>query len=111
MQAGTLRHRITIQRKVAGSPQQNAVGEPDVTWTDYIITSASVDPITGNEPFIAQEHLSRVTSKIRMRYRAGVTSDMRVSFNSNVYDIKAVLNWGERNVELLLLCEQGVNNG
>ena len=111
MQAGTLRHRITIQRKVAGSPQQNAVGEPDVTWTDYLVVSASVDPITGNEPFIAQEHLSRVTSKIRLRYREGITSDMRVSFNSNVYDIKAVLNWGERNVELLLLCEQGVNNG
>lgn len=111
MQAGTLRHRITIQRKVAGSPQQNALGEPDVTWTDYLTVSASVDPVTGKESFIAQEHLNRVTTKIRMRYRAGVTGDMRVSFNGSIYDIKAVLNWGERNIELMLLCEQGVNNG
>lgn len=111
MQAGTLRHRIIIERKVAGSPQQNALGEPDTVWTTYLVVSASVDPVTGKEPFIAQEHLSRVSTKIRMRYRAGVTHDMRVSFNGNVYDIKAVLNWGERNIEMLLLCEQGVNNG
>lgn len=111
MQSGKLRHRITIQQLVAGSPQQNAVGEPNVAWTDYLTVWASVDPVTGNEPFLAQQHLSRVTSKIRMRYRSGITSDMRIRFNSVSYDIKAVLNWGERDRELLLLCEQGVNQG
>lgn len=90
---------------------QNAVGEPNVGWADYLTVWASVDPVTGNEPFLAQQHLSRVTSKIRMRYRSGVTSDMRVSYGGNYYDIKAVLNWGERNAELMLLCEQGVNQG
>ncbi len=111
MFAGKLRHRITIQQLVAGSPQQNAVGEPNVAWTDYLTVWASVDPVTGNEPFLAQQHLARVTSKIRLRYRSGITSTMRVRFNSVSYDIKAVLNWEERNTELLLLCEQGVNQG
>lgn len=111
MEAGQLRHRITIQQKTAGSPQQNAAGEPDVSWTDYLVVYASVDPVTGKEPFLAQEHMSVVSHKIRVRYRAGVTAAMRVVYASRYFDIKAVLNWGERNKELLLLCEEGANNG
>jgi len=111
MRAGTLRHRITLQSKVAGSPQQNAAGEPATTWTNTLVVWASIDPVTGKEPFIAQEHLSMVSHKIRIRYRDGITAAMRVSFDSRYFDIKAVLNWGERNKELLLLCEQGLNQG
>jgi len=111
MEAGTLRHRIKIQRLVAGSPQQDATGAPDVAWSDWLPVSASVDPVTGKEPFLAQEHLSVVSHKVRIRYRSGITAAMRVLFGTRVFDIKAVLNWGERNRELLLLCEEGQNNG
>lgn len=113
MRAGSLRHQIVIQQKVAGSPQQNAAGEPDVTWTNVFDNPiwASIDPVTGKEPFLAQEHLSVVSHKVRIRYRAGITAAMRISFRSQYYDIKAVLNWGTRDKELLLLCEQGANNG
>lgn len=112
MRAGSLRHKITIQQLAAGSPQQLANGEPDESWTDYLTgVSASIDPVTGKEPFIAQEHLSVVSHKVRIRYRAGITADMRISFRSQYYDIKAVLNWGTRDRDLLLLCEQGANQG
>lgn len=111
MLTGKLRHRITIQRLVAGSPPQNAVGEPDVAWTDYVPAYASIDPVTGAEPFMAQQQFPKVSHKVRIRYRSGVTADMRVVFGARYFDIKAVLNWGERNRELLLLCEEGVNNG
>lgn len=111
MLAGKLRHRVTVQQLVAGSPNQNAVGEPDTAWTDYLSAWASIDPVTGSEPFMAQQQFPKVSHKIRMRYRDGVTADMRVTYGSRYFDIKAVLNWGERDRELLLLCEEGVNNG
>lgn len=111
MRAGSLRHQIIIQQLVAGSPQQLPNGEPDKAWTDYVTAWASVDPVTGKEPFMAQEHLSVVSHKVRIRYRVGITAAMRVSFRGQYYDIKAVLNWGMRDKELLLLCEQGANEG
>lgn len=111
MRSASLRHSIILQRRVAGSPSRNAVGEPDVTWTDWITASASIDPVTGKEPFLAQEHLSVVSHKVRIRYRDGVTAAMRVKFGTRYFDIKAVLNWAERNRELLLLCEEGANEG
>ena len=58
MQAGNLRHRLVIQRLVAGSPSQDAAGAPDSTWTDYITVYADIRPVTGKEPFLAQAHLS-----------------------------------------------------
>lgn len=111
MEAGSLRHRVTIQQKTEGSPQQNAAGEPDVSWTTYCTAYASINPVSGKEPFLAQQHLAQVSHKVRIRYRSGITADMRVLFGSRVLDIKAVLNWGERNEELLLPCEEGVNEG
>jgi SPP1 family predicted phage head-tail adaptor len=111
MRAGRLRHRITLQRLVAGSPQQKPSGEPDVAWADYLSVWASVEPVTGREPFLAQAHLSEVTTKIRMRYRSGLDAAMRVVFGQGIYNIHAILNFEERNIELQLLCSQGANDG
>lgn len=111
IRAGKLRHRVTIQSLEAGSPSQTPTGEPDVSWTDVMTVYASVEPVTGREPFLAQQHLSEVDTKIRMRYHAGLTAAMRVSFNSKYYNIKAILDFEERHAELLLLCSQGLNQG
>lgn len=111
MQAGKLRHRVTLQRYVLGSPSQTLTGAPDGGWEDYLTVSASIEPISGREPFLAQAHLSEITHKVRMRYRDGITSAMRVSWNGRLFDIKYSMNWEERNRELQLLCVEGVSEG
>jgi SPP1 family predicted phage head-tail adaptor len=111
MRAGRLRHRITLQQLVAGSPQQKATGEPDESWVDYLETWASVEPLSGRELFAAQEHHSEITTRIRVRYRAGITAKMRVVFGQGIYNIHAILNREMRNIELELLCSQGMNDG
>lgn len=111
MRAGKLRHRVTIQSLVAGSPQQTPSGEPDVSWTDVATVWASVEPLRGRELFAAQEHHSRVEVRIRMRYRSGITAAMRVFWDSRYYNIVVVLDAEERHRELELMCEQGVNDG
>jgi SPP1 family predicted phage head-tail adaptor len=111
MRAGKLRHRVTLQSLTAGSPQQTASGQPDESWADEATIWASVEPLRGRELFAAQEHHSRVEVRIRLRYRAGITAAMRVSFDGRYYNIVAVLDREERHRELELMCEQGVNNG
>lgn len=113
MRAGTLRHRVTIQQSVAGSPQQDAGGTPDETWTDYLTTWAEVAPLRGRELLAAQQVSSEVTGTIRMRKLPGytVTSAMRAVFGARLYDILAVVNVDERNREIVLSVREGPNNG
>lgn len=116
MRAGSLRHRVTIQSLVAGSPQQTASGEPDVAWTDYLTgVSAEVMPLRGRELFAAQEHHSEITTRFRIRgsaaRAAGITAAMRIVFKARYYNIRAILNRQERDIEIELLCTDGVNLG
>lgn len=113
MRAGKLRHQVTIQSLTAGSPTRKPDGTLDAAWTDAIgnPVAASIDPVTGKESFLAGGHLAEVDHKIRIRYRAGITAKQRVLFGSRVFDILAVLNWEERNKELLLLCKEGLTQG
>lgn len=111
MEAGKLRHRVTIQQFVAGSPQQLPIGEPDVAWTDLMTVWASVEPLKGRELLLAQQIQSEIDVRIRMRYRSGVTATMRATFNGVSYDILAVIDAEIRNAELELMCKTGTNNG
>lgn len=109
--AGKLRHRVIIQRLVAGSPQQTASGQPDEAWATYLTVLASVEPLNGRELFAAQEHHSEVTTRVRVRYRDGVTAKMRVSFDGKLYNIAAVIDPELRHREFQLLCVEGVSEG
>jgi SPP1 family predicted phage head-tail adaptor len=112
MRLGPLRHMVTIQQLVAGSPQQNAGGEMDETWTDVATVNASIEPLRGRELIAAQATNSEVTGTIRMRYRSGVTPKMRCVFESTrYYDILAVVDTMERHREMLLSVREGPNNG
>lgn len=109
MQAGKLRHKVTIQRQVAASPNQHSTGEPDEPWTAYLSDIwGAVEPLNGRELFAAQEFHSEVSVRIRIRYREGITAAMRVLFDSRYYQILYVLDPEERHRELQLLCTQGI---
>jgi SPP1 family predicted phage head-tail adaptor len=111
VQAGKLRHRVVIQHKAAGSPQKRPSGAPDDAWATFATVSASIEPLRGRELIEAQAVQSRIEVRVRMRYLAGVTAAMRLSHGGLVYPIEAVVNPGTRNIELQLMCSQGVANG
>lgn len=111
MQAGKLRHRVTIQQLVAGSPQQHGTGEPDVAWTDVATVWAGIRPLGGRELFLAQQAASRVEAEIEIRYRSGLDTAMRVVHGSVVYDIAAIIDPEERHARLILRCARGLNEG
>jgi SPP1 family predicted phage head-tail adaptor len=112
MQAGKLRHKVTIEQLLVGSPQDTPEGAPDAAWTIILPDIwAAVEPLQGRELFAAQEHHSEVTTRIRIRYRPGITAAMRVAFDGRLYNIRSIIDREERHRELQLLCTEGVNDG
>lgn len=75
MDPGNLDRRITIQ---APTRSRNSLGEEVQSWSDTAEVWAEVKPLTGRELFQAQQVVEQATHQVTIRYRAGITSDMRV---------------------------------
>ena len=105
MEAGRLRHRITIQQVAEA---QDTYGEPIKTWSTFAQRWAAINQVTGKENFNASQFAPDATTRVELRYLAGVTPKMRVKFGTRTFEIKAVLNNMERDVELTLLCLEHV---
>jgi SPP1 family predicted phage head-tail adaptor len=103
MRAGLMRHRITIE---APTETQGPDGSFVRTWNAFLSAWASIEPLTGREYFAAQREQADVSHRIRMRYMDGITHKMRVSIGSRIFEIESVINVGERNCELILMCRE-----
>ena len=109
MQAGKLKHRITIQQRNSG---RDAAGQPVLTWSDIAQNiSASIIHQTGLQVLKAGAEVSIVKSSIRVRYITGITAGMRIVHGSTIYDIKAVLPDLEKKQHVDFICESGANDG
>lgn len=103
MEAGKLRHRITIQ---SATQTTNGFGEVTKTWATFATVWAAVEPLTGREYMQARQAEASVTTKIRIRERSGVTERMRVSWGAHVFDIDAVLADPTNAREMVLMCSE-----
>jgi SPP1 family predicted phage head-tail adaptor len=105
MRAGRLRHRIKIQEY---TESQNTYGEVTKNWTDYATVWATFEPIKGKEFWESQQINAEITTKVTMRYLAGVKSKMRILLGTRIFEIDSVINPEERNRELQLLVKEMV---
>lgn len=103
MQAGKLRHQVTLQ---SNTPTRNNGGELVESWSTWATVWASVEPLDGREYFNAQQVTSEVTTRIRMRYRDGVTPQLRVAWRNRIYQVHAVIRVEERDREIHLMCSE-----
>ena len=111
MKAGTLRHSVTIQHLVTGSPSQNAYGEPSESWNAlYTEIAAEWITLSGRALFAAQEHHAEVRGIWRIRWRDGITEKMRVVHGGLYYPILWVPPYDKsgRQWQLDLECSEGV---
>jgi SPP1 family predicted phage head-tail adaptor len=109
--AGSLDDRITIQTLTAASPNVSGSGMPDESWQTYASVAASVEPISGRELFSALERHAETTTRIKIRYRDGVTAKMRiVGSDGTIYEIERLLEY-KRDGYMELLCTSGVTEG
>lgn len=103
MRAGSLRHKVTIQK---ATESQDSYGEPDPTWGVYAVVWASIEPVTGREYLQNRQTGVEITHKVTIRYLDGVTAKMRVLYDGRYFDIEAVLNDKERNAMHILMCKE-----
>ena len=109
MKIGPLRHRVVIQQK---SVTRDTYGAEVVSWTNVATVWAAVEPLAGNERYVntVDQRIAEATTRIRIRYRDGIDSLMRVVHTigtySHTYDIRAILNQWGRFKELHLMCKE-----
>ena len=103
LEAGKLRNRIIIQQR---STTKNSFGETIDTWTTFTTLWAAIEPLRGREFFESKETQAEVTTKITIRNKSGITPQMRVSWNSKIFDIKSIINIESRNKEVILMCQE-----
>jgi SPP1 family predicted phage head-tail adaptor len=102
MRSGYLRHRATIQQK---SVTRSATGAEVVTWSTVATVWAAINPMRGAEYVDAAQLRDQVDAKITMRYRSGIIPAMRVTEGGNTWDIISVVNPGQRDALLELMCK------
>lgn len=101
MKAGQLDQRVSITRLVQG---QDEIGQPINAWAPVFTTWAAVEPLAGREFFAAGGGQSEVSTRIRLRYRPGVTSADRVTHEGREYGIVSVIDYKSAHRELVLMC-------
>jgi SPP1 family predicted phage head-tail adaptor len=103
MNAGRLRHQVILYKPV---DTQNTYGEPEVRWQKVADLWARIEPLQGREYFAAKQAVSEIEARVTIRYRSDVTARMKITHGANDYLIETIINPGERNKELQLMCRR-----
>jgi SPP1 family predicted phage head-tail adaptor len=101
-----MRHRVTIEEPVRTGDEG---GGADISWAPVVTVWAEIQPKTGREVFESDQLGGRVTHDVRMRFRAGVTPKMRIVHNGRSFDVRFVVNVGERGEWLICACEEVID--
>ena len=101
MKAGQLDQRVTIERLVEG---EDKYGDPYSRWEPLATVWAAVEPLVGREFMASLQAQSEVSTRIRLRYRPGITAADRVKHEGRVYGIESVIDVRAGHRELVLMC-------
>lgn len=105
MEAGKLRHQVKLQRVTVAADSH---GDQTKTWTDLATVRASIEPLSGREFLQASQVMSDITVRIRVRGRSDITLTPkdRVLYGTRTFDIRHVIDWGDRGTDWQLLCTE-----
>lgn len=111
LNAGDLRHRITIEEPKYGQDAQT--GERSVSWRTFKADiAAAIAPLSARELVAGQAMQSKVVARITIRYLAGLTADMRIVHRDTVYNIEGILPDPDSGLEWITIpVSAGVNQG
>lgn len=99
---GELDRKITIQ--TASASGVDAFGESTSTWYTYAQPWARMEWKTGNEGEDAQQIANKEVIEFLVRYDSGITPKMRISYDSDLFDIESISQVGGRQRFQLLRC-------
>ena len=93
MHAGKMDRRITIQRR---EETQAPSGATAPNWINWAVVWAQVIPVSGREYIAARQLQAERTTRFLIRWRAGVVSTMRILYDGQAYEIRAIAEIGRR---------------
>jgi SPP1 family predicted phage head-tail adaptor len=100
-------HRVTLQNPGPAVPTEDGFTQ---SWTDLVPPTWTVSieraAATDLERIAAGAVVASASHLIEGPYHAQVTTKTRVLFNGRTFHVTAVINPGERNVDLKLACEE-----
>lgn len=105
-----LRHRIDIDHKVEEATSSD---EYDGFRWEPFAEDVPAEVLTGpgREPRAANAKQVEVAARITIRFLPGLTQQMRVRWNGNVYDISGLATDATATREHWLECTGGLSNG
>lgn len=109
LQPAILKHRVQIQQPAY--TQDVNTGAMDTTWNILATVWASIEPVSVRDYITSNAEQSEISTRITIRYRSGVTEDMRLyhEATNKYYDIRGVLPDKDTGYEYLTLpCSTGV---
>lgn len=113
MRIGDLKKIISIQKQ---SNVSDGMGGQTTSWVDLVSGTtaptsiyAAIWPLSAKEQISSQKEIGTITHKVRIRYRPGVTGDMRVKYGTRYFNILGpAINAGSENRVLDLICKEVV---
>lgn len=103
MRSGRLRFRITLQETSVTRGEYN---EEVITWSDVATVWADVQPLRGREFIEAQQEGAEIDVRFVIRYRDGLSPEMRIQYDSRTYDVVHINHVGERQREMEILARR-----
>lgn len=105
--AARLKHRVTFQEAVFSGDD---VGGRQTEWSPVATVWAELRSRSAGagESLFAGKIQAESTHILTLRYRNDIRTDMRVSYNNRLFNIRHVDNIDAANVMLELLLEEGV---
>lgn len=105
MRAGLLSQRITLQ---TNTPTRGTDGASLDSWADTVTVWAKKAHRSSREFMAAQTINAETTDLFTIRYRSGVTAQMRVKYGTRYYDIIGAPDPDGKQIELQILCKETV---
>lgn len=93
--AGTLDQRVKILRRELG-PSASGSGQEVEEFVLVADVYAQIEPLRGSEGVAATARFAEATHKFRIRWRATLTTEMRLEWRGQQYDILEALPAGQR---------------
>jgi len=102
--AGEMRHRITIQ---ANNPTPDPANQMIDNWSNWLCRWAKIESSEGSQLVQAEQLRNDCTHVITLRYLATLSPRIhQIVFQSRVFNLLSVVNFEERNILSVCQCKE-----
>ncbi len=102
---GQLRHRAVIERLTKTPDGQ---GGFTASWSSFATVWAEIKPVSASERLRSDRNEILRTHKMRIRFLAGVSGEMRVIFDDRIFQVKGFITPDEHKDFMFMDLQEGI---